>query len=93
MYTSVINIKTEPETKKKAQKVASEIGVSLSSLINAYLKHLVRTRRVEFNLDEEPSEYLIKTIRKAEENLKKGKGSPVFRRGEDAVKWLVEQGI
>ena len=93
MYTAVINIKTEPETKKKAQQVASEIGVSLSSLINAYLKRLIRTRRVEFDLNEEPSEYLIKTIKKAEENYKKGKTSPAFRTGEEAVKWLEEQGV
>lgn len=93
MYTAVINIKTEAETKKKAQKVASEIGVSLSALINAYLKHLVRTKKVEFSLGEEPSPYLIKIMKKAEKNLKEGKASPVFRSGEEAVKWLEDQSI
>jgi addiction module RelB/DinJ family antitoxin len=93
MYTAVINIKTEPETKRKAQQVASEIGVSLSALINAYLKGLVRTKKVEFSLGEEPSPYLIKIMKKAEKNLKEGKASPVFRTGEEAVKWLEEQGI
>ena len=28
-----------------------------------------------------------------EKNLEEGKGSPVFRSGEEAVKWLEEQGI
>lgn len=93
MYTAVINIKTEPETKKRAQKFASQIGVSLSSLINAYLKELVRTKKVKFSLREEPSSYLIKIMKKAEKNYKEGKGSPIFRTGEDAVKWLEEQGI
>lgn len=93
MYTAVINIKTEPETKKKAQAVAQEIGVSLSALLNAYLKQLVRTKKVEFSLGEEPSPYLIKVMKKAEKNYKEGKGSPVFRTGEEAVKWLEEQGI
>ncbi len=93
MYTAVINIKTEPQTKKKAQQVASEIGVSLSALINAYLKELVRTKKVAFSLDEEPSPYLIKIMKKAEKNLNEGKGSPIFRTGEEAVKWLEEQGV
>ena len=73
--------------------MASEIGVSLSSLINAYLKHLIRTKRVTFDLNEEPSEYLIKTIKQAEKNYNQGKASPVFRTGEEAVKWLEDQGI
>ncbi len=92
MYTAVINIKTEPETKKRAQQVASEIGVSLSALINAYLKELARTKKVEFSLGEEPSPYLIKIMKKAEKNLKEGRTSPMFRTGEEAVKWLEEQG-
>lgn len=93
MNTVVINIKTEPETKKKAQQVAAQIGVSLSALINAFLKHLVRTKRVEFNLSEEPSAYLIKTIKRAEENLKKGKGSPIFDNADDAIEWLHKHSV
>ena len=88
MNTSVINIKTSPETKAKAQQVAKELGFSLSSLLNAYLKQLVKTKRVSFSLDEEPSEYLIEAIKKAEEDIKKGKVSPSFTNAEDAIAWL-----
>lgn len=93
MYTAVINIKTELETKKRAQQVASEIGVSLSALINAYLRELVRTKKVQFSLGEEPSPYLIKIMKKAEKNLEAGKASPLFRTGGEAVKWLEERGV
>lgn len=93
MNTAVINIKTEPETKKGAQQVAAQIGISLSALINAYLKHLVRTKKVEFTLDEEPSPYLIKVLKKAEENYKKGNTSPAFTNAKDAIKYLEDQGI
>ena len=79
MNTAVIITKTEPEVKKMAQQVAKEIGVSLSSLLNAYLKQLVRTRKVEFDLGEVPSEYLKSVIKRAEENYKKGKTSPAFK--------------
>jgi addiction module RelB/DinJ family antitoxin len=93
MYNAVINIKTEIETKKKAKYLASELGVSLSALINAYLKQIVRAKKVELSIDETPSDYLITIMKKAEENLKHGKTSPVFRTGEEAVKWLEKQGV
>lgn len=94
MYTAVINIKTEEETKKKAQAVAQEIGVSLSALINTYLKHLIITKRVELSVDEEePSDYLIRLIRQADKALKTGKASPRFDNAKDAIAYLEKQGI
>ncbi|OGH48220.1 MAG: hypothetical protein A3A51_04330 [Candidatus Levybacteria bacterium RIFCSPLOWO2_01_FULL_39_10] len=93
MNTAIINIKTEISTKKQAQQVASKLGLSLSALINAYLKEVIKTKRVEFSLDETPSPYLIKVLRQARKNRKAGKGSPIFNTGEEAVKWLEEQGI
>lgn len=88
MNTAVINIKTQVSTKAQAQKVASELGLSLSSLINAYLKQLIKTRRVEFDLGEEPSAYLKSVIKNAEENYRKGKTSPAFKNVENAIEWL-----
>ena len=68
MNTAIINIKTEISTKKQAQQVASKLGLSLSALINAYLKEVIKTKRVEFSLDETPSPYLIKVLRQARKN-------------------------
>lgn len=85
MNTAIINIKTEPEVKQKAQKVAKELGLNLSALINGYLRQLIKTKRVEFDLDETPSEYLKQAIKQSREDLKKGKGSPIFNTGEEAV--------
>lgn len=93
MNTAVIITKTEPEVKKKAQQLAREFGLSLSALINTYLKHVIRTKKIELDLEEEPSPYLIKILKKAEKNYKEGKGSPAFKTGEEAVKWLEDRGI
>ena len=92
MNTAVVITKTDPEVKEQAQRVAKKLGISLSSLVNAYLKQIVRTRRVEFTLEEEPSEYLVKTIKQAEENYRTGKTSPAFTKAKDAVKYLDELG-
>lgn len=93
MNTAVIITKTDPEVKRKAQILAKEFGISLSSLVNAYLKQLVRTKRVEFMLHEEPSDYLIKAMKQAEKDYKKGNTSPAFKTGKDAALWLEKQGI
>jgi len=42
MNFTAIYIKTAPETKEKAKQVAHELGLSLSAILNAYLKHLIR---------------------------------------------------
>lgn len=93
MSTTMMSIKIDAKTKKEAQKLAADLGMNLSSLIRGYLKHAVKTRRVEFDLGEEPSEYLKKRIRQAEENYKKGNTSPAFKTAKEAIAWLEKQGI
>jgi addiction module RelB/DinJ family antitoxin len=88
MNTAVINVKTEPEIKYEAQIVAKKFGVSLSSLVNAYLKQLVRTKKIEFTLDEEPTTHLLNILNLAQKDIKAGKVSPKFRNAKDAIKWL-----
>ena len=62
MNTAVINIKTRPETKIKAQLVAKDLGLNLSSIINAYLTQLIKTKTVAFSVKEEPTKYLLKML-------------------------------
>jgi len=93
MNTAIVITKTDPEIKEEAQRIAKKLGISLSSLVNAYLKQIVRTRKVEFTLEEEPSEYLVKTIKQAAENYRNGRTSPAFTNAKDAIKYLDELGI
>ena len=50
--TVTISIRTDPKTKKEAEKIANNLGFKLSTLLNAYLKKLVRTKEIRFS-DEE----------------------------------------
>lgn len=89
MNTAAIYIKTEPQVKAKAQKVAKELGFSLSSLLNAWLRHLIKTKTITFSTEDEiPNAYLRKVMRQADKNLKEGKHSPIFDNAEDAIAWL-----
>lgn len=88
MQTSVINIKTNTDTKKQAQKIAGDLGLSLSAVLNGFLKQFVRTKAVSFNLSEEPSEYFIKSLKESAEDIKAGRVSPAFDNAKDAIAWL-----
>jgi len=91
MKTSVINLKIDPKTKKQAQKIADNLGLSLSTVIAAYLKQFVRTQSVFFSIKNEvPSPYLIKTIKKAEKERKKGKVYS-FKNNKEAISFLDKQ--
>lgn len=88
MYTTVINVKTHPEIKSQAKKIAEELGFSLSSLVNAYLKQLIKTKTIVFStVSEEPSEYMIKMLKQAEKEIKEGKVVS-FSNGDEALTYL-----
>lgn len=88
MSTAVINIKTDPKVKAKAQKIASELGFSLSALINGYLSQLIKTKTIHFTASEEtPSEYMIQALKESEEDRRKGRYVS-FGDVDDAINWL-----
>lgn len=92
MNTAVINIKTTPDVKVKAKEVAGELGFNLSSLINAYLKQLIKTKTVFFSLvSEEPTEYFLSILKESKEDVKAGRLSPAFSKANSAIDWLKKQ--
>lgn len=89
MNTTVINIRTQPDVKKAAQQVAEDLGMNLSVLINGFLKNLIKTKTINLVDSEEPSQYLIDSIREAEEDIKAGRVVS-FKDGSEAIKYLDE---
>ena len=67
MNTAVINLRVEPRLKTKAQAVAKKLGFNLSSVLKGYLVELVKTKRVDFAATEDPSPWLIRQLKQAEE--------------------------
>lgn len=86
MNTTAIYIRTQPEVKAKAQKIARNLGLSLSSLMDAWLRQFVETT-VRFNPDAKPSPYLIKSLKESKKDIKKGKVLS-FDTGEEAVRYF-----
>lgn len=46
---TIINIKTEKDVKEKAMRIADELGLSLSAVVNASLKQFIRDKAVHFS--------------------------------------------
>lgn len=88
-----IFIRMNQDIKEKARDVADKLGFSLSTLIKAYVKQLIKTKRVDFSLEEKPSQYLIDSLKRAERDIKEGHVSPAFKSGKEAAAWLEKQGI
>lgn len=92
MADAVLNVRTDRRLKKDAAKVAESLGFTLSSVVNAYLRRLVKTRRVDFAESYEPTPYLARIIRQAEKDIKERKNlSPAFDNAKDAIAWLKKQ--
>ncbi len=49
-----ISLRVDDNVKSQAESVCSEIGMSLSTAINIYLKRLGRERRVPFDVSADP---------------------------------------
>lgn len=90
MHTAVIITKTEPQIKMKAQRVAKDLGLSLSSLINAWLRQLIKTKTVVFSAaDEEPTQYLLDALRESKEDIQAGR-IVSFDTADDTISYIDE---
>ena len=86
----VITIKTDAETKKAAQELAQDLGLTLSSLINSYLKQVVISRYVELYApaSESMTARLEGLLAKSERNIKAGHVSRPGNNVQDFLKDL-----
>ena len=86
---TMINIKTDREVKLKAQKIAKELGLPLGTVINAYLREFVRTKRASFSIPPTMTPRLEKLISQVEKDIKAGRNlSPVFTSALEMDKYL-----
>ncbi len=64
-----INIRVDEEIKRNAELVCEDIGMSLSTAINIYLKKLVKERRIPFEVSADPF-YSVENLKRLEKSIK-----------------------
>ena len=86
---TVIHIKADREVKENAAKIAQELGLSLSDIINASLRNFIRTREIVFSHTPQMTPELEKLLDKVEEDIKHNRNivGP-FHSAEEANKYL-----
>lgn len=88
MPSTVITIKTDPETKKAAEDLAADAGLTLDELVNCYLKQVVATRHIDLRIPQKMTPKLEKLLGEAEADIKRGDVSGPYDNVEDFLKDL-----
>ena len=86
--TTIVNVKVDQKVKQQAQRVAEDLGFTLSGIINVYLRQLVRTKTVFVSEKyEEPSDFLAAALEEARLERSQGKNF-TFSSNEEAVNFI-----
>ena len=91
MHTAVINIKTEPKLKQELKSVAKELGLPVGTILNAYVREVVRERRVVFSAPPALNERTRRLLARIDKDIRAGKNADGPFTSQEAVAYLDEQ--
>ena len=83
-----VNLKIDSSVKKGAQKRASELGLSLSSLVNVTLKQFARTGTIELSVAPKITSYLEDIVKESRAEFQMGKAKGPFSTAEAMIESL-----
>jgi len=70
---TILNVKTDLDIKEEAQKLAGTLGLSLSTVVNAYLRQFIRDKEVSFSLAPQMTPELEKILGGIERDIQQNK--------------------
>lgn len=86
---TMMSIKTDKEVKEGVQEFAREIGMPVSTIVNAYFRELLRTREFRVSAPPRMTPQLEKTIAVAERDYKRKKNlSPILSTKEEISRYF-----
>lgn len=88
MSTTLLSIKTDEDTKAELKAFAKTLGISSTALVNLLIKQTLRDRRVEIDAPLQPTPYLQKIMREADEHIKTGENITSFDNVDEALDYL-----
>ena len=86
---TTLHVTIDAETKNKAQKLAKEMGLDISTVVKASLKTFVQTEIFHVEKSNTVTPYLAATIAQAKKELANGKAMGPFS-GEELDKFLLK---
>ncbi len=86
---TVLHTKVDKQTKEKAQRLAKELGVPLSLVIDTQLKQFVRSGRLLIEADPVVSEEVMDNLKNMSTEARQGKNiSPTFDSVDEMFEYL-----
>ncbi len=83
-----VNLKIDNDVKKQAQKKAKDLGLSLSSVVNATLKQFARSGELSLSSTPRMTPYLEELVLEARKEYAEGKTSGPFTEVDDLIRHL-----
>ncbi len=88
--TSAINIQVDSETKKQATSILSDLGLSMSTAINLFLKQVIKRDGLPFEVvNPKPSKDMLEALAEVDEMTNNPKKYPRYSNREDLKKALL----
>ena len=88
--TSAINIQVDSETKKEATAILNDLGLSMSTAINLFLRQIIKTDGLPFEVrNPKPSRQLIEALKETEEMINNPDKYPSYSNREELKKALL----
>lgn len=75
MAQALVNFRIDEITKKQMEQVCSELGLTMSTALNIFVKKVIREKRIPFDVSIDPfySESNMKAIKESINQLEEGK--------------------
>ena len=84
---TILNIKTKKDLKEKAQNLASELGVPLTTVVNSYLRQFIRERKLVLEMEPRIKDSLMEKWHKISLEANKNV-SKKFTKATDLITYL-----
>ena len=88
--TSAINIQVDSDTKKQATDILNNLGLSMSTAINIFLKQVIKRDGIPFEIvNNKPNEEMLKAVQEVKEMISRPNDYPRYTNREDLKKALL----
>lgn len=85
---TTLTIKTEKKLRDEAKRTAEELGVPLTTVVNALLRQFVREKELLVSIEPKPTRAKLALWEKISREMDKGKRIKSFGKVEDLLKDL-----
>ena len=88
-----VSFRVDDDIKKKAERTFDDIGISMSTAINIYLKAVVRENRIPFELSADPfySDANMSRLRESIRQVRDGEKKLTEHEIENNIYWFEEE--